>query len=411
MSAARDRVPDALRALIRHADRTRAGRARVIVEHCLAELPHYRGLPDEIVADIATSVRRHLALFYRVTLETGRPLTDDDLEPSRATARQRAGLGVPLGEFLMFFHVGLRVAWEDLIERVGDDPVLRAGLLERVSAVISNQQLLMTALTEAYVRESERLSRFREHDVDEFFRLLLAEDALPTVLEARALGLGIDLAAPGSVAVFALTSSPAGRLAGVAPEDVRLRLLALHPGAEIWVGRCREGFAARLPGAPDPKHLAAVAEALSDGQIQVGVGEPGEGAAGLHRSARQALRALNLGEKLRRSERVHCYAELAVADLIDLDSAQARGFVASVLGPLAEPDASPSHLETLRALARSGHSVKVAAAALDLHPHTLSYRIKQLRRRFGLDLDDPEVRLRVQLALLVLEARAPRGGR
>jgi hypothetical protein len=48
-----------------------------------------------------------------------------------------------------------------------------------------------------------------------------------------------------------------------------------------------------------------------------------------------------------------------------------------------------------------------------VHPHTLSYRLKQIRSRFGIDLDDPEVRLRVHLALLILEAQgqAPEAAR
>ena len=47
---------------------------------------------------------------------------------------------------------------------------------------------------------------------------------------------------------------------------------------------------------------------------------------------------------------------------------------------------------------------KVAAAALGIHPHTLSYRLNRLRERYGIDLDDYEVRLRVELALLILGA-------
>jgi sugar diacid utilization regulator len=400
--AERTRARDPLRSLIRRANRRRAALAGAVLEHCLAHLPHYRGLPEAMVAGIRGSVRRHLALFYRVTLESGRALTDEDLEFSRATARERAGQGIPLGEFLMFFHVGLRVAWEDLIEAVGEDPELRAGLLDRVAAVITNQQLLMTALTEAYVQERERLSRFREQDVDDFFRLLLAEDTLQSVLDARARSLRLDLSEAHSVAVFA---PPAEQGTGVAPEDVRRRLLALDPGADVCVGRCREGFAALLPGAPDPKQLAAVAAALLGPEARVGVGDPGR-EAGIHRSAGQALRALRLGALLQRAERVHRYAELAVADLLDIDSEAARAFMRGVLGPLARAGASRTHLATLRQLARHGYRVKLAAAALDVHPHTLSYRTKQLRRRYGLDLDDPAVRLRVQLALLILDAGA-----
>lgn len=404
MSADRDAVPDALHALIRRADRTRGSRARVIVDQCLEELPHYRGLPADVVSDIGRSVRRHLALFYRVTLESGRLLDDEDLEPSRETARDRAGQGVPLGEFLMFFHVGLRVAWEDLIERVGDDPVLRAGLLDRVSAVIANQQLLMAALTEAYVRESERLSRFREQDVDDFFRLLLAPDTLEHVVETRAVALGVDPAEPLSVALIAPPAGGEAESRGVAPVELRRGLLALDPGSEILVGRCREGFGALLGEAPDPKQLAAVAESLFGVDVRVGLGRAGTLEA-LRSSARQALRALQLGALLRPAERVHLYAELEVADLLDVDSAPAREFMRGVLGPLSRSGSSRTHLATLRQLARHGYRLKQAAAALDVHPHTLSYRIKQLRRRFDLDLDDPEVRMRVQLALLILEAQ------
>jgi sugar diacid utilization regulator len=402
--AERTRARDPLRSLIRRADRRRAALAGAIVEHCVEHLPHYRGLPAAMVAGIRRNVRRHLALFYRVTLESGRPLTDADLEFSRATARERAGQGIPLGEFLMFFHVGLRVAWEDLIEAVGEDPELRAGLLDRVAAVITNQQLLMTALTEAYVQERERLSRFREQDVDDFFRLLLAEDTLQSVLDARARALRLDLSEVHSVAVFA---PPAEQGTGVAPDDVRRRLLALDPGADVCVGRCREGFAALLAEAPDPKQLAAVAAALLGPETRVGVGDPGR-EAGIQRSAGQALRALRLGTLLQRAERVHRYADLAVADLLDVDSEAAHAFMRGVLGPLARAGASRTHLATLHQLARHGYRVKLAAAALDVHPHTLSYRMKQLRRRYGLDLDDPEVRLRVQLALLILDAGAQR---
>jgi len=36
--------------------------------------------------------------------------------------------------------------------------------------------------------------------------------------------------------------------------------------------------------------------------------------------------------------------------------------------------------------------------------------VKQLRARHGLDLDDPDVRLRVDLALRIVEARPARAG-
>jgi sugar diacid utilization regulator len=400
-------VPDELHELIQRAHRIRRSRARIIVNDCLERLPHYQHLPASLLAEVQDSVEHHLGLLYRVTLDLGRPLSEDDLAYSRALAARRAAQGVPMGEFLTFFLVGLTRAWEHLMACAGDDSRLRDQLLERVAPVISNQTQLMTALTEAYVEERERRSRFREQDLDDLVQLLLAPEAVPKLIEARAAALGIALDEPRSVAILAGGPAPAGG-AGVGPEDVRRRLSARLLGAEVFVGRSREGFVALLPEAAEPKALAATVEGLLGAAGRAGVGGAARDVEGLRRSAREALRALRLGAGLRGGGRVHAYGEVAVLDLIGADSAAAEEFMHAVLGRLEAPGVPPSYLETLRGLAAHNYSVKVAAASLSVHPHTLSYRARQIRRRFGIDLDDPETRLRVQLALRILDAR--RGG-
>lgn len=410
---------DALHLLIQRASQQRGRLVQTISQQCLGRLPHYQGLPDALLEEIEQSIQHHLALLHHVTLETGRSLTDEDLERSRQTARERAAQGVPLGEFLMFFHVGLRVAWEDLIERAGDDPWQRLALLDRVSAVILNQQLLMAALTEAYVRESARLSRFRERDLDEFFRLLLAQDTLIPALELRARALGIDLTGSWSVAVFAPSQPRAASDPPPDPNEACEQLRALESdlprasqppvpsSAEVRVGRWQGGLAALVPEGADPAALETVARTQLGEHGRVGLGDPVRQSE-LSRSAHQALRALELGPSLDPSGCVYRYADVAVADLIQTDSATARAFMHHVLGPLAdEENANPVQLETLDALARHGYRVKLAAADLGIHPHTLSYRIGQLRSRLGLDLDGSGMRLRIQLALLVRRTLYP----
>ena len=76
---------------------------------------------------------------------------------------------------------------------------------------------------------------------------------------------------------------------------------------------------------------------------------------------------------------------------------------AFAVGALAAPDSNRTHLRTLRALCDSGFRHKLAAAALGVHAHTLSYRLAQIRRLHGIDLDDAQTRLRVHLALLILD--------
>jgi hypothetical protein len=55
----------------------------------------------------------------------------------------------------------------------------------------------------------------------------------------------------------------------------------------------------------------------------------------------------------------------------------------------------------LRTLCRHGFNQKLASAALGIHPHTLAYRVAQIRKRHGIDLDDADTRLRVHLAVLI----------
>jgi sugar diacid utilization regulator len=403
--------PDELQELIGRVYRTRRTRARVIIERSLRILPHYRAVPAARLAVVRRSVLHHLTLFYHVTLATGRRLTDADLAASRQTARRRAAEGVPLGEFLTFFQIGLAVIWEHLMASAGGSPTLRDRLLDRVGAIISNQTQLMTALVEAYVDERERLSRFREQNLDDFFQLLLGGEAPDDVLEARAESLGVALHEPHAIAIFGPSAADGADGADAMPDEIRRGLDARARGAAVWLGRSREGLVALLPTRPDAEAPAMSAGRLA-GDRHVGVGSPGSGVEGLRRSAREGLRALRIGMALRRPERVHGYDDVAILDLVQVGSPGSEEFVQRVLGPLMKAGARNRYLETLRQFLAHAQRIKLASAALAIHPHTLSYRLKQIRRRFGIDLDAPDVRLRVHLALQILDARgAAAGGR
>ena len=78
----------------------------------------------------------------------------------------------------------------------------------------------------------------------------------------------------------------------------------------------------------------------------------------------------------------------------------AERFVAHSLGRLLDPETRNREqlLETLEAYLATG-SVKDAAAALNLHRHTVLYRLDKLKELLGGDLDVPANRLRLQLAL------------
>ncbi|MDP3939570.1 MAG: helix-turn-helix domain-containing protein [Deltaproteobacteria bacterium] len=397
----------ALHRLIRRMSPTRSKLARRILEQSLEVLPHYRSLPAAARKTVYDNVLHHVSLFYRVTLEEGRPLTAAELKASQRNARVRASQGVPLGELLAAYQIGNSLVWQNLVACAGSNPAERSELLERVGTIFFNQTQIMTAVTEAYVEERESLSHFREQDVDDFFRLLLSEEKREGLLEIRAKSLGIRLDEPHFVAFFRPATATVAERSPVTQENVRRLLTGRTKAIGGLVARLPEGFAVLLPDKPDTVELADIARSLLGEKARLGIGGTGTDIAGLRRSAREALRAIHIGSLVHQDAPFHRYADLAVLDLVGIGSADAEAFVDGVLGPLVRSKSNSIHLNTLRELSRNGFRAKLAAAALSIHPHTLSYRLKQIHGRFGIDIDDAETRLRLYLALLILDAMAP----
>src|SRR5262249_41198124 len=155
---------------------------------------------------------------------------------------------------------------------------------------------------------------------------------------------------------------------------------------------------------PDSLALADLLTKVPAHEWRIGIGGAGEGASSLRRAVFEAQRAVDVGRLVRPSERVHRYADLVLLDVVNVGSSTAEEYAARVLGALARRGAGVTYRRTLEVFLRHGMQRKVAAAALGIHPHTLSYRLNRLRERFGIDLDDYDVRLRVELALLILGA-------
>jgi hypothetical protein len=81
-----------------------------------------------------------------------------------------------------------------------------------------------------------------------------------------------------------------------------------------------------------------------------------------------------------------------------------RGFATRLLRPLAEYDErhGSSLVATRSAYLDAAGSPTATARALNLHINSLYYRLQRLSELGGFDLDNPEVRFELQLALRVL---------
>ena len=87
--------------------------------------------------------------------------------------------------------------------------------------------------------------------------------------------------------------------------------------------------------------------------------------------------------------------------LLAAEPALAADLARSRLAPLDSLAAGPRErlVATLRAWLDRPGQVQAVAAALDVHPQTVRYRLKQLRELFGTRLEDPEARFELSLAL------------
>jgi PucR family transcriptional regulator, purine catabolism regulatory protein len=168
-----------------------------------------------------------------------------------------------------------------------------------------------------------------------------------------------------------------------------------------WIERLREGLEAalapetlpvvagigRVPG-PDMTHYTAMREATRAADIAASMSPRASGAASLHFGRLGALRLI---------------FHLA-------DNPELRAFQRDVLGPLEASDAArrSEFVRTLDAFLRASGNHMRAARDLNVHRNTLIYRLERIQELLGgADLEDPETRLNLQLALKI---RAALGG-
>ena len=98
---------------------------------------------------------------------------------------------------------------------------------------------------------------------------------------------------------------------------------------------------------------------------------------------------------------MHRFDDLLLYHFLKVEPGLIDRFVEQMLGPLIEYDERRKGelVKTLEAFFDADGSVKLAGEALFAHPHTVSYRLKQVEKLTGWSLRGPEDKLRLHLAL------------
>jgi DNA-binding PucR family transcriptional regulator/putative methionine-R-sulfoxide reductase with GAF domain len=149
--------------------------------------------------------------------------------------------------------------------------------------------------------------------------------------------------------------------------------------------------------------LAAAAPVMKPGSASVGIGNLANGVGELARSHVEARQALRLTRRAGGRGRVASYRSLgAFRLLLEVQSPDAlRRFVNELLGPLLQYAQSRDTplLETLEALSAARWIRRAGARQLGIHINSMTYRVERIQALTGLQLDDPETRVAISIAL------------
>jgi DNA-binding PucR family transcriptional regulator len=139
---------------------------------------------------------------------------------------------------------------------------------------------------------------------------------------------------------------------------------------------------------------------LGDGW-RFGMGGPALGLEGIRRAYLEAREALEIGLGLGLPGPVYYFDDLLLYHFLRTEPALVDRFIGETLGPLIAYDERRRGelIKTMEAYFECDASVKLAGQRLFAHPHTVTYRLKQIERLTSWSLRDPEDKLRLQLAL------------
>ncbi|HEX2988520.1 MAG TPA: helix-turn-helix domain-containing protein, partial [Chloroflexota bacterium] len=159
------------------------------------------------------------------------------------------------------------------------------------------------------------------------------------------------------------------------------------------------------------------AESALDGwRVAAGVGRPAQSHSGLVTTYREAEGALGIGIRVNGPSSTTYFGSLGILRLLAQvgNAVELQCFRAEMLGKLEDHDrkAGGELLKTLEAFFQCHGNLSRTAEELSLHRNSLLYRLQRVEEISGLEMDDPEVRLSLQVALKVRQLlEAERVGR
>jgi PucR C-terminal helix-turn-helix domain len=349
------------------------------------EVPEYaRPLEGSFGRGIRTGVGEALSQFVALIRrpDAGRGL---GREVYVALGRGELRQGRTLDSLQAAYRVGARVAWRRIAaagRRAELDPEVISTLAEAIFAYIDE---LSADSVDGYAAAQSETEELRGRRRYELAALMMREPPAPAA-DLRAAAQAAGWRVPHHLAALACAESELAQIARRLPTD---SLVTRIDGLGCVL----------LPDVEGPGRLPGVERAVAGAAAALGpVDEPGQ----LRQSWRLAMVALRALEAGAIGADGVIRAEDHLAELLLFEGSDLAQRIASRrLAPfeaLTEKARERMRETALAYLRQRGNSVAMAAD-LHVHPQTARYRVARLRELLGDQLDDPDARFELEIAL------------
>jgi hypothetical protein len=360
--------------------------AQEIIDAIRVEVPAYaRPLEGPFGRGLIVGVEEALRQFLD-GIEAGGRMPRSRVYVDLGRGEVRAGRGLDV--LLAAYRVGARVAWRRFSAAgvaAGLEPETMYLLAESIFAYIDE---LSAKSAEGYALEQSAAAGELRAQRQRLARLLL-RDPPADPLDVEEVARSAQWRLPATLAAFAFPEGQRERVVPRLPADAIVDTVggvvcALLPEPD------RPGLRTRLQHAVGPRHVAALGPAVPWRDAPLSLARA---RAVLELSAEGAAPDSGLLDA----------ADHTTALLLRSDRRLAQELVRARLAPLTalSAGARARMTATLAAWLAEQGRLQAVAERLHVHPQTVRYRLGRLRELFGEQLDDPQRRFELELALRV----------
>ena len=343
----------------------------------VAEIPHYATLDRSGLDSVRTITAAYVEGCLQAAQERRGP-SPSELSRMAESARLRARQGWPLSALLHGYRVAVGAWWDIVRSEIEQQPRDLTAVVELAAALLRYSDEAQSVVAESWSDEAELLAADEDRRHHRLMQSLMSGPRADASGPAER--AGVELA--GSYAVVLILDPGNSR----AHPRIAKALRALHLQPQVLAAPRPHDVLALWPQSATVRiEIERAIECMPGGsRLAVAVADP-EVTHGYAAALDEAAQVLAVTG--RRRPGVHRLDDVPLQALVRQAGGRITEIVGGLLDPVREEDElrASDLLTTLRAYVDADASTRQAAAALHVHPNTVSYRLERVRALTGHD--------------------------